>query len=125
MTPRREPEIHPPRRRGGPDPSQIAVFTWGAHLVGIVTSGLGNIVALILAYVKRDDLTGTIYRDHLDRAIRVFWIAVPIWVIGWLCMVTIVLSPLGLAVFFGLAIFLLVTGIKGLMRALDGRPYTG
>jgi uncharacterized membrane protein len=97
----------------------IAVIVWVAHLAGLVTSGLGNLVAVILAYVKRGDAAGSVYRSHLDQAIALFW-----WLVaGWLISVAIVVASVGLgwpvAALIGIAllVLLLYKAIKGLVRA--------
>jgi uncharacterized membrane protein len=41
--------------------------------IGIVTGGLFMIAGLIIAYIKRDDLTGTFLHSHMSYYIRTFW----------------------------------------------------
>jgi len=92
---------------------------WIAHLAGVLTNGLGNVVAVAIAYVKRDDAHGTIYADHVAKAIRYFWIAAGIYVVGWVLFIVVV----GWFVLLGLSIWVLVFSIRGILRTRDRRPY--
>jgi len=52
-----------------------AIIVWGCNAVSYFTLGGASIIGLIIAYVKRSDLRGTIYESHMTSAIRTFWIS--------------------------------------------------
>ncbi|MER1941544.1 MULTISPECIES: DUF4870 family protein [unclassified Castellaniella] len=61
---------------------QLIHLMYGLFAVGILSAGfLGAAVvaAVVLAYLKRSDMVGTIYAGHLDWIIRTFW-----WGLLWL-----------------------------------------
>ncbi|SDG33030.1 Uncharacterized membrane protein [Limimonas halophila] len=112
------PEVEPPR--AADDGLHTTVMAmWIAHLVGVFTNGLGNVVAVAIAYVKREDAHGTIYADHFAKAIRYFWIAAGIYVVGWVLVFVVV----GALVLLGLSIWVLIFSIRGILRTRDRRPY--
>lgn len=69
----------------------IMYIAYGLFGLGILFGGLPAIAGVILAYIKRPDLQGSIYHDHLNFLIRTFWGAFAGFVMG------IILSLLVLA----------------------------
>jgi len=106
---------------GGDELHTTVMAIWIAHLVGVFTNGLGNVVAVAIAYVKRDDAAGTIYADHVAAAIRYFWIAAGIYVIGWALFLVVV----GWFVLLGLMVWVIIFSIRGILRARERKPYAG
>ncbi len=96
----------------------VSIIVYGLYLAALI-NGLTAIVGVILAYVKRNDVRGTIYESHLDNAIEVFWVSL---VISIVAMLTIWFG-VGVIIFIGLFIWFIYRTIKGLVRAIDARPY--
>ena len=48
------------------------------YIVAIFTAGILAVVALIINYVKRDEMQGTIFASHFSWQIRTFW-----WYLFW------------------------------------------
>jgi len=97
----------------------LAIVAYILFLVGWPTLHLATIAAVILAYVQRDDARGTIWESHFSNVIHTFWISLLIGVIAVpLCFVVIGIPIMGL-----LIVWFLYRTIKGLVRALDDRPY--
>lgn len=104
---------------------KFALLCYLLSVAGLVFSmGLLSVVGLILAYVKRDDATGTLYRSHFDWMISTFW-----WTLFWV-VVAFLPSLLLTVISFGLLSFLflipclwfLYRMVKGLLRLTDERP---
>lgn len=70
------------------------LFTLGILSCGVF--GVAIIAAVVLAYLKRGDLVGTVYASHIDWILRTFW-----WGLLWL-----VLSAIATMIFIGF-----VTGV--------------
>lgn len=79
--------------------------------------GVSLIVGVIIAYVKRDDMTGTIYRSHIDSLIKIFWISLVVAIISCLTF-----FPIVFAILFGLAVWFLIKTVTGLIKCIDGKP---
>jgi uncharacterized membrane protein len=102
----------------GTSPQTWAIVVWGLYVASFFSFAITGIIGVIIAYVKRGDLAGTPYESHMTSAIRTFWIGLIVGVIGLiLAFVMIGFLVLGL-----LALWQLFRIIRGLIRAIDGRP---
>jgi uncharacterized membrane protein len=96
----------------------VAWITYIAFIISIFTGGLGFIIGMIVAYVKRNDSEGTIYNSHFNYLISTAW-----WSIVW-CFIGAVTA------FFIVGFFILIfTGvwfiyrlIKGVLRLSENKP---
>lgn len=94
-----------------------AIAVWGLYLAGLV-NGLTALIGLILAYVKRGELAGTVYESHMTYAIRTFWIAL----LGVIVGTVLLLVLIGYLLLLVVGIWSLYRMVRGLVLALDGRP---
>jgi uncharacterized membrane protein len=91
----------------------------------IITSfltGWPSIIAVIVNYVKRDEVRGTYLESHFGWQLRTFWYAV-LWlvVIGVLVM-TIVGIVLALPIAFGVGIWVIYRIVRGWMALAARTP---
>ena len=118
----------------------MAILCYGLLLAAAIV-GVTAIIALIIAYIKKDDAAGTVWQSHYRNAIVVFWVmfaALAIGVLTW---------PLSLGLFFAgnlawtsvsflslpflfwfaifpiLCVWFLYRTIRGLVHATDNRAY--
>jgi uncharacterized membrane protein len=81
-------------------------------------SGVTFIVAIILNYVKRDDVTGTIYESHFRWQIRTFWFSLLWGAIGaitfWLIIGIFIAAVAGIWFIYRIA--------KGWLRLSESKP---
>ncbi|MBX6962961.1 hypothetical protein E5C31_19980 [Providencia rettgeri] len=83
------PELEP-----GLSLRKITHICYGLFSLAMISAGIfgaAAVAAVILAYVKRGDASGTIYASHLDWVIKTFW-----WGLLW-----VVLSALLTTIFIG------------------------
>lgn len=80
--------------------------------------GVSLIAAVIVNYVKREDVAGTLYESHFTWQIRTFWWALLWGVIGTLLALVVV----GFAILAADAIWFLYRIIKGWLRLSEGKP---
>ena len=99
-------------------PQTWTIIVWGLYLAGYFTFAISMIVAVIIAYVKRPELAGTPYASHMTSAIRTFWISLIVGLIG----AVLLIIGVGFVILGLLALWQLFRVIRGLIRALDGRP---
>jgi len=96
-----------------------AILAYALLLAGLFSFHLAGVVAVVLAYVQRGDARGTPWETHFDNIITVFWVSLVVTLVAIpLCFVVVGFFVLGI-----LLIWFLYRTIKGLVRALDGRPY--
>ena len=71
-----------------------------ACYAGSFVVGLSCIVGVVIAYIKRDEVAGTIYESHLTYAIRTFWIglgmSVAVFLLCFLLVGFLLLPALGI-----------------------------
>ena len=102
-----------------PDSSRtIAILVYALYLAAFV-NGLTAVGGVILAYVKRGEARGTIYESHFTAAIETFWISLGLCLLG----VATIWLGVGVLAFLGAFVFWIYRSIKGIVRAIDAKPY--
>ena len=56
-----------------PEQRNYMYVIYGLYALGVISFAMPTIIGAILAYVKRDDMRGTIYFDHIQFLLRTFW----------------------------------------------------
>jgi uncharacterized membrane protein len=85
---------------------------YGLFALGFLTSGflgIATLAAVVLMYLKRSDVAGTVYAAHFDWLLRTFW-----WALLWLA-----ISCLALIIYIGW-IGVVATVVWGLYRLIKG-----
>ncbi|MGZ8172414.1 MAG: DUF4870 family protein [Methylobacter sp.] len=80
--------------------------------------GITAIVAIVMNYVKKDDVAGTFLESHFRWQIRTFWFGVLWGVLGAITMVFII----GWFVLVADGIWIIYRIVKGWLRLNDGKP---
>ncbi|MEI9990855.1 MAG: hypothetical protein WDM86_12520 [Rhizomicrobium sp.] len=101
------------------DTRTLAIIVYGLYIGAVVTGGLAGLVGVILAYIKRDESRGTIWESHFNNAIQAFWI----WLIMFVVGVATAWIVVGIFVIGAAFIYFLYRTIKGLVAAIESRPY--
>ena len=81
-------------------------------------NGITWIVAVIINYVKRDEVKGSWLESHFGWQIRTFWWGLLWGVIGALLIFVLV----GFAVWFAAAVWIIYRIVKGWLYLNDGKP---
>ena len=102
----------------GTDPKTWAMVVWGLYIASYFTAFITAVVGLIIAYVKRDELAGTPFESHMTSAIRTFWISLIVGVIGTVLLIV----GIGFIILAALFVWHIFRIIRGMVRAVDGRP---
>ena len=91
--------------------------------------GLLGVIAVIIAYVKRDDARGTWVASHLRWLIRTFWYSMLWGCVGGLVLVTLGIIligiPIALLIWAVASIWVIYRVIKGYLLFKDNRPVPG
>lgn len=101
----------------------LAIIAHALFLAGIPTIHLAAIGAVIIAYVQRDSVRGTIWESHFEATITTFWTALAGMVAGIILCITIVGIIAGVPILIGTVIWVLYRTIRGLVHAIQERPY--
>lgn len=78
---------------------------------------ISGLAGVVLAYIKRDDLSRSDYVNHLNYLIRTFWIALIATLIG----LTTFALVIGMAILFVTYIWLIIRLVVGFVRFTDER----
>ncbi len=92
-------------------------ITYGLY-AGALLFGVLAVAAVIINYVKREEVRGTILESHFNWQIRTFWVSLLWIVVGaalWLVLV-------GWAVLLAVAIWYIYRIASGWLRLRDGLP---
>lgn len=80
--------------------------------------GITAIVAIVMNYVKREDVAGTVAESHFRWQIRTFWFSLLWGAIGAVLMVVVI----GFAIIAADVIWVIYRIVKGWLRLNDGKP---
>lgn len=105
------------------DPNKnIAMIVYGLQLIGVLTAGMAFIVAIVINYIKREDVQNSWLESHFDWQIRTFWTALVWGVIGMIAAITVVLLPITWIILFVITVWVIYRAIKGLFNLLENKP---
>jgi uncharacterized membrane protein len=81
-------------------------------------SGITWLIAIIINYVKREDVAGTLYESHFTWQIRTFW-----WGLLWslLGALTLIVG-VGFVILLAAAVWTIYRWVKGLLYWNDRKP---
>ena len=80
--------------------------------------GVPAIVGVIVNYIKREDVRGTIYESHFDWQIRTFW-----WGLVWaLVGAALAVVLVGFVVWFVAWVWMIYRVVKGWLKLTEGKP---
>lgn len=98
---------------------RLTHILYALYAIFWLTGGITALIAIIIDYVKRDDVRGTLYESHFRWQIRSFWWCVLWGVIGVLL---IPVAFIGFAVLWALGIWMLYRIVKGWLYLNDSKP---
>ncbi len=101
----------------------MAIVAWVLFIIGWPTLHLATVGGVILAYVQRDDVRGSIWESHYEALINTFWTGLVVGVVGVLACITVVGLIVGIPLLVGLVIWFLYRSIRGLIHAIESRAY--
>ena len=120
------------------DPNRTLTFAlYILYIVAIFSAGLLAVVALIINYVKRRDVRGSIFESHFTWQIRSFWWYLVWYIIAFIPFLFLFFTGEDPNLFAGVAfgasafcllvvflawIWIVYRAIRGIMRLNDNRP---
>lgn len=91
-------------------------------IVTAFLSGWPSIIAVIINFVKRNDVRGTYLDSHFSWQVRTFFYALLWVVVMMLCFMTLILIPVAWALAVGVGIWILYRIVRGWLALLDRKP---
>lgn len=95
-------------------------ITYALFGLGIILGGISAIAGVILAYIKRVDMQGTAYHDHMCFLIRTFWGTF----VGFILGILLSLMGIGILVIWCVGIWYIFRVIYGAVKLFDNKSVT-
>jgi uncharacterized membrane protein len=93
-----------------------------AFIVTSFLTGWPSLIAVILNYVKREDVRGSYLDSHFGWQLRTFWYALLWVVIAGLLVLSFIGIPIALVLAMGVGLWVLYRIIRGWMRLAEHKP---
>jgi uncharacterized membrane protein len=100
------------------DPNRNITHVLYALYAASLISGITIIVAIILNYVKRDDVAGTLYESHFRWQIRTFWYSLLWGVLGGLTFLLFI----GIVIWIVAGVWFIYRIAKGWLHLSESKP---
>jgi uncharacterized membrane protein len=97
---------------------QITLVVYILQALGYLTGGLTAIVAIVINYIKKEDVAGTLYESHFTWQIRTFWWGLLWGVVGFVLVFVVV----GFVVWFVAWIWMIYRVVKGWLKLTENQP---
>ncbi len=94
----------------------LATIVYALQALGLFT-GIAFIAAIILNYIRRDEVAGTWIGTHFYWQIRTFWFGLLWTLLGYLTIVFVV----GFGILFANTVWVIYRIIKGWVRLYEGK----
>ena len=95
-------------------------ITYAMFALAPLIGGITALIGVILAYIKRDEMRGTVYEDHLYFLIKTFWVSLIGGIIG--AVLTVVF--IGFIILALLGVWYIVRVVVGVVKFIDNKPVT-
>lgn len=95
-------------------------LTWviyGLYAASFIV-GITGLVAIVMNYVKRDDVRGTFLESHFSWQIRTFWISLVVAIIGLVLMLVVI----GWVMLIADTVWVIYRLVVGAIRLNENRP---
>lgn len=94
-----------------------AIVVYALYIASLIV-GITLVVGVIMAYIKRNDMGGTIYYNHMQYLIKTFWYSLLGFVIGWLAFALAV----GGIILVLVSVWFIYRVVAGFIKLYDGKP---
>lgn len=117
---------HTPVQAGAEGPREKSARTITTAVYALQAAsfllGVTVLVAIVINYVKLDDVRGTWLESHFRWQIRTFWFSVLWTVLGFITLLILV----GYAILFANVVWVIYRIVKGWLNLIDNKPmYAG
>ncbi|WP_206950939.1 DUF4870 family protein [Trinickia acidisoli] len=118
MEQRPDTPVSYPTSTAGGDLRTLTHILYALYALHWFTGGISIIVAVIIAYLKRDDAAGTPYEAHIEWLIRTFWRGLIGYIVGGL----LAFAFIGFPILAAVSIWMLYRIVKGWLYLYDNKP---
>ncbi len=102
--------------------SLLIGITTAATIIGAFVFGLPSIIAVVINYLKRDEVRGTFLESHFRWQIRTFWFGLLWCLIGGFMFVTVIGIPIALMIVVAAGVWVIYRITRGWLALRDRKP---
>jgi len=113
--------MNAPAPRSADSEKSLTMVIYALYAASFVV-GVTALVAIIMNYVKRDDVAGTWLASHYRWQIRTFWFALLWSVLGTLLCFTVIGIVIGIPVLLAAGVWVIYRIVKGWLRLSENKP---
>lgn len=95
----------------------LTLIIYALYILSIF-GGITSVVAIIMNYLKRDEVRGTYLESHFTWQINTFWIGL----VGVCASFLLMLVAIGFVTIWIVGIWIVYRLVKGLLALNDGKP---
>ncbi|MCS4533730.1 DUF4870 family protein [Neisseria montereyensis] len=95
-----------------------AIIVYALYAASLLSIGAAVIAGVIMAYIKRDEMQGTLYYDHMQYLIKTFWWSLLGFIIGYITLVIFI----GSIILFIVGIWFIYRVVAGFIKLYDNKP---
>jgi uncharacterized membrane protein len=99
----------------------LTLIVYILQAITVPTGGLTAIVAVVINYVKLEDMAGTWLASHFRWQIRTFWFSMLWGALGGILAFTIVGIVLALPIWAATGIWIIYRIVKGVLRLMENK----
>jgi uncharacterized membrane protein len=97
---------------------RLTLAVYCLYSLSPLTAGFTSFIAIVINYVKRDDVKGTWLDTHFKWQISTFWWSLALSIVG---LITAVVG-VGLVVLFVVGLWVVYRVVKGILYLKDNKP---
>ena len=94
-----------------------AVIVHACYAAALIV-GITSVVGVVIAYLKRPDVAGTVYESHMEYAIRTFWIGLAMAAAGLILLLVFI----GIFVLIFTGVWYIIRVVRAFLAWADGKP---
>ncbi|QEY26305.1 DUF4870 family protein [Neisseria zalophi] len=94
-----------------------AIIVYALYAASML-AGVTVIAGVIMAYIKRDEMQGTLYYDHMQYLIKTFWWSLIGFIVGSITLFIVV----GSIILIISAIWFIYRVVAGFIKLYDNKP---
>lgn len=100
----------------------IGAWSQAVTMIGAFVFGWSSIIAVIINYVKRDEMRGTLLESHLVWQADTFWRCVIVMLVGFVLYVLLVGFLINWLIFGLVGLWAVYRIVRGWLALQDGKP---
>lgn len=96
---------------------QLVIIIYALYGSAFFLGGIPALVAIIINYIKRGEMTDPVLKSHFTWQIRTFWISIALAIVGSITL----LIGIGAVILFGALVWNIYRLVRGVLSILENK----